>query len=319
VTADSPSVRRSSGVSPAAIDLPRAQAGSPPQHLLITLLADYWSGRPEPLPSVALVALVGEFGVTAAGARAALSRLTRRGLLSAAKSGRRTYYGLTGQTAGALRAARHRTMSFGEHSGDWDGYWTIAAFSLPEERRDLRHSLRSQLHGLGFAPLFDAMWVAPHASVEQAGAVLAALDVTSATVLRARQPLRATGRAPIEAWDLNSLRDGYRAFIDDHAPLVQRIRQGQVSAREALVARTTVLDLWRGFLAVDPDLPGELLAADWPRQAARQVFAEIYDGLGELAVVRVRHVLAESAPDLASYVQQQTTTDGPGPARPGNR
>jgi phenylacetic acid degradation operon negative regulatory protein len=319
VTADSLSVLQNAGVSPAAIDLPRAQAGSPPQHLLITLLADYWSGRPEPLPSVALVALVGEFGVTAAGARAALSRLTRRGLLSATKSGRRTYYGLTEQTARALRAGRHRLMSFGERWDDWDGYWTIAAFSLPEERRDLRHSLRSQLHWLGFAPLYDAMWVAPHASVEQAGAVLAALNISSATVLRARQPLRATGRSPIEAWDLTALRDGYRAFIDDHAPLVQRVRQGQVSAREALVARTTVMDLWRGFLAVDPDLPGELLPGDWPRQAARQVFAEVYDGLGELAVVRVRQVLAESAADLTSHVQRQTTTDGPGQREPGHR
>jgi phenylacetic acid degradation operon negative regulatory protein len=318
VTADSLSVRQDADVSPIAVDLPRAQAGSPPQHLLITLLAEYWSGRPEPLPSVALVALVGEFGVTAAGARAALSRLTRRGLLSATKSGRRTYYGLTGQTARALRAGRHRLMSFGERGDDWDGHWTIAAFSLPEERRDLRHSLRSQLQWLGFAPLFDAMWVAPHASAEQTGAVLASLNITSATVLRARQPLRATGRSPIEAWDLNSLRDAYRAFIDDHAPLVQRIRQGQVSAREALVARTTLMDLWRGFLAVDPDLPGELLPGDWPRQAARQVFAEVYDGLGELAVVRVRQVLAESAPGLTSYVQLQTTADGPNPAGPGH-
>lgn len=305
MTADSLSVLRNVGADPAAVDLPRSQAGSPPQHLLITLLADYWSGRPEPLPSGALVALVGEFGVTAVGARAALSRLTRRGLLSATKSGRRTYYGLTEQTAQVLQADRHRIMSFGERWDDWDGYWTVAAFSLPEERRDLRHSLRSQLHGLGFAPLFDAMWVAPHASVEETGQVLETLNIASATVLRARQPVRAMGRSPIEAWNLNSLRDAYRALIDDYAPLVQRIRQGQVSAREALVARTAVMDLWRGFLALDPDLPRELLPSDWPRQVARQVFAEVYDSLGPLAVVRVRQVLAEFAPDLTSYVQHR--------------
>lgn len=305
MTADSLSVLRNVGADPAAVDLPRSQAGSPPQHLLITLLADYWSGRPEPLPSGALVALVGEFGVTAVGVRAALSRLTRRGLLSATKSGRRTYYGLTEQTAQVLQADRHRIMSFGERWDDWDGYWTVAAFSLPEERRDLRHSLRSQLHGLGFAPLFDAMWVAPHASVEETGQVLETLNIASATVLRARQPVRAMGRSPIEAWNLNSLRDAYRALIDDYAPLVQRIRQGQVSAREALVARTAVMDLWRGFLALDPDLPRELLPSDWPRQVARQVFAEVYDSLGPLAVVRVRQVLAEFAPDLTSYVQHR--------------
>src|SRR6185369_10554710 len=115
-----------------SVDLPRSQAGSPPQHLLITLLADYWSGQAEPLPS------------------AALARLARRGLLAYSKVGRNTYYGLTERTAEALEASRHRVLSFGEHPPPWDGYWTVAAFSLPEERRDLRHSLRAQLRWLGF-------------------------------------------------------------------------------------------------------------------------------------------------------------------------
>jgi phenylacetic acid degradation operon negative regulatory protein len=319
VTADSLSVLRNADGDPGAVDLPRSQVGSPPQHLLITLLADYWFGRQEPLPSVALVALVGEFGVTAVGVRAALSRLTRRGLLSATKSGRNTYYGLTERTAQVLEAGRHRIMSFGERWDEWDGYWTIAAFSLPEERRDLRHSLRAQLHWLGFAPLFDGMWVAPHASVEETEQVLESLNISNATILRARQPARATGRSPIEAWDLSSLRDSYRRLIDDYAPLVQRIREGQVSAREALVSRTAVMDTWRNFPALDPDLPHELLPDDWPRQAARQVFVEVYDGLGPLAMIRVRQVLAEFAPELTSHVRHLTTSDVLGAARPVNR
>ena len=151
-----------------SVDLPRSQVGSPPQHLLITLLADYWSGQAEPLPSGALVRLAGEFGVTAVGARAALSRLARRGLLAYSKVGRNTYYGLTERTAEALEASRHRVLSFGERPPPWDGYWTVAAFSLPEERRDLRHSLRAQLRWLGFAPLFDGMWVSPRTPATEA-------------------------------------------------------------------------------------------------------------------------------------------------------
>jgi len=133
VTADILSALRSGSAGP--VDLPRSQVGSPPQHLLITLLADYWSGQTEPLPSGALVRLAGEFGVTAVGARAALSRLARRGLLAYSKVGRNTYYGLTERTAEALEASRHRVLSFGERPPPWDGYWTVAAFSLPEERR----------------------------------------------------------------------------------------------------------------------------------------------------------------------------------------
>lgn len=38
------------------VHLPRSQNGSSPQHLLITLLGDYWLTREELLPSAALVA-----------------------------------------------------------------------------------------------------------------------------------------------------------------------------------------------------------------------------------------------------------------------
>ncbi|HLM89689.1 MAG TPA: hypothetical protein VK284_11800, partial [Streptosporangiaceae bacterium] len=58
---------------------PGATAQRPPR-LLLTLLGDYWWQRTEPLPSAAIVALLGEFGVSDSAARAALSRLTRNGL-----------------------------------------------------------------------------------------------------------------------------------------------------------------------------------------------------------------------------------------------
>jgi phenylacetic acid degradation operon negative regulatory protein len=307
VTADILSALR--GSTSRSVDLPRSQVGAPPQHLLITLLADYWFGRPEPLPSGALVKLAGEFGVTAVGARAALSRLARRGLLAYTKTGRNTYYGLTARTAEALDASRHRILSFGDRPEPWDGYWTVAAFSLPEERRDLRHSLRAQLRWLGFAPLFDGMWVSPRTPAEETWQVLEDLEISSATVLRAREPGPAGGRALIEAWDLGSLRGLYDGLIEEYQPLVQRIRQGQVSAREALVARTEVMGTWRSFPAMDPDLPDELLPDDWPRQAARQVFAEVYNGLGPLAVIRVRQILAGCAPGLSSQVRHLSTSD----------
>ena len=56
------------------VDLPRVQTGANPQHLIVTLLGDYWSGRTEHLPSAGLVALASEFDITPASARAALSR-----------------------------------------------------------------------------------------------------------------------------------------------------------------------------------------------------------------------------------------------------
>lgn len=157
----------------------------PPQHLLTTLLGDYWYRREEHLPSAALVRLAEEFGVSAVAARAALSRLARRGLLESAKRGRRTYYRLTDRADEVLTEGQAHIMSFGGDSEPWDHLWTIAGFSVPEEQRDQRHALRTRLRWLGFAPLYDGMWVSPRAGAAETLKVLRELGVGSATVFRA--------------------------------------------------------------------------------------------------------------------------------------
>ncbi|WP_345572362.1 PaaX family transcriptional regulator [Nonomuraea rosea] len=290
------------------VDLPRFQVGAPPQHLITTLLGDYWISRPEQLPSAALVRLAEEFGVSAVAARAALSRLARRELLESSKVGRRTYYRLTDQAAAVLLNGRQRIMSFGLDQGAWDGAWVVAAFSISEEQRDLRHALRSRLRWLGFAPLYDGLWVSPTADAGDAAAVLAELEVPTSTIFRA-QPLDLAGmRTPQEAWDFDQLRRTYEGFAAQYSPLLVRVRKGAVSASEALVARTGIMDTWRTFPNHDPDLPAELLPADWPRSAARDVFVEIYDTLGPLAEFRVKQIVAEFDPSLAELVAHHRTS-----------
>ena len=61
------------------------------------------------------------------------------------------------------------------------------------------------------------------------------------------------------------------------------------------------MDTWRGFPALDPDLPDDLLPADWPRELARRLFIEIYYELGSLSQSRVQHIIARYDPDLAKY------------------
>lgn len=285
--------------------LPRPTTGSSPQHLAVTLLGDYWHGRREHLPSAALVRLLGEFGVTAVSARAALHRLTDRGVLESSRGGRRTYYALTDTATSTILGSSRRITRFGASTRPWDGQWTVALFSLPEPRRDLRHLLRSRLRWLGFAALFDGVWVSPHASPDAVLAALAELRIGSATVLRATDC--GGCRPPQSAWDLDELRATYEEFIADATPLLGRARAGAVGPAEALVARTRLMDVWRRFPGLDPDLPAELLPPDWPRRRAHDAFAGLYDALGPVAEMRVKQVLAEFAPDLAALVSHHTT------------
>ena len=83
----------------AAGTAPRRQSGSAPQGMAVTLLADYTLRTRACLPSAAIVALLADTGVTPAGARTAISRLARRGVLEASRQGRHSSYRLTAPAA----------------------------------------------------------------------------------------------------------------------------------------------------------------------------------------------------------------------------
>lgn len=279
---------------------PGGMAQRPPR-LLLTLLGDYWWQQTEPLPSAALVALLAEFGVSDSAARAALSRLTRNRLLVTSKSGRRTFVRLSDRAARILDEGARRIFSFGSTTRPWDGAWSLVAFSIPEHNRSARDALRKQLRWLGFAPLYDGVWVSPRDHATEVVQRLTELGITTATAFRATTaPGISLEGLPQRAWDLENLQAKYDHFIASAAALRDRILAGQVSPVAALVARTQVMDEWRAFPGLDPDLPNELLPAAWPRSAARELFITTYDLLGPLAAHRVRQIIARYAPGLAT-------------------
>ncbi len=293
-----------------------------PPRLLLTLLGDYWWQRTESLPSAALVALLAEFGVSDSAARAALSRLTRNRLLVTSRSGRRTFVRLSERAAQILDEGASHIFSFGRDREPWDGMWSLLAFSVPEENRAVRDALRKQLRWLGFAPLYDGLWLAPRDRVAEVVGLLDELGISTATAFRATAvPGSEPGGLPQRAWDLDDLRTRYDAFIAVAGQLQARALAGQISPVEALVARTHVMDEWRAFPGLDPDLPAELLPAEWPRAVARETFITTYDLLGPLAAHRVRQVIARYSTELAAraaYHSSELTTSVAGDSRSGD-
>jgi phenylacetic acid degradation operon negative regulatory protein len=284
--------------------------GAQPQHLLISLLGDYWPEHAEPLPSAALVALAGEFGISASSARAALSRLAHRKLLSLTKSGRNTFYTATPLAERMLAESRHRVFSFGRgFPGPWDGTWLVVIFSVPEEQREARYQLRTKLRWLGFGALDDGVWVSPRQSADDVVAAFSECGIDQVTLLRAL-PLELGGvtlRHPLSAWNLDEMAQAYQQFTQVFGPLLQRVRKGQVSVSEALVERSAITGSWRTLAGLYPDLPDELLPPDWPRRRAYEIFAETYDTLGPLAQFRFRQIITPHAPGIAHLTSYQTT------------
>jgi len=281
---------------------PGAAAQRPPR-LLLTLLGDYWWQRTEPLPSAAIVALLAEFGVSDSAARAALSRLTRNGLLVTSKTGRRTFSRLSSRAAAILDDGARRIFSFGAASQPWDGMWSLVAFSIPEDNRAARDALRKQLRWRGFAPLYDGLWVSPRDHAAEVIGYLKDLDITTGTAFRASAVpsgmVAADCDIPARAWDLDGLRSRYECFMSFAGQLRDAAQAGRVPPTDALIARTRVMDEWRAFPGLDPDLPAELLPGGWPRASARELFIGCYDSLGPLAALRVRQIITRYSPELA--------------------
>jgi phenylacetic acid degradation operon negative regulatory protein len=286
--------------------LPRHQAGASPQRLLTDLLSEHWLESPSALPMSALIALLAEFGITESSARATVNRLVKRGVLESERAGRQAYLRLSDIGREDSRQKTAAIVQFGAEQQDWDGLWTVAAFSIPEEQRHVRHRVRSYLRWLGFAPLFDGLWVSPHPAPESLEQIFRAAGVENLTVLRSTE---AGGSSPLSAWDLAGVGEAYRAFIDEHRQLAGQARAGDVTPSAALAARVTVFEAWRQFPGLDPDLPHKLLPDDWPRAEARATFVALYDGLGPLAALRFRQIVGAHDPELAELVGHRTAAD----------
>jgi phenylacetic acid degradation operon negative regulatory protein len=291
--------------------IPRSATGTDPQHLLATLLGDYWWGNSEAVPSAALVDLLSEFGTTESSARQAIRRLTARGMLIASKHGRSTFYARPQSTAEATETRLKRAMNFGLAYPPWDGRWTVVVFSVPEEQRDVRRHLRMGLRELGFALLQEAVWITPHDCAEEAVGLLKRLSVGTATVMRSDFVPR-DGHSPDvgEAFELHALEAEYRLFIADFAGHVDDAVDGRLNPADALTLRTRVMGRWLGFRFTDPELPREMLPADWPRDSAREIFLAIYDSLGAPAERRFSEIVGRYDASLAALTSHHVSGDG---------
>lgn len=84
-------------------------------------------------------------------------------------------------------------------------------------------------------------------------------------------------------------------------PRDERVRGG-----EALAARPRLMDAYRRFLVLDPQLPQHLMPTGWPREKTRCLFEHGYDGLGERAEERVREILTAAGLDVPAGLGHHT-------------
>lgn len=262
-----------------------------PQTLLLALFGDQVLGRGVAVSAGSVIAVLNRLGVGEHATRAAVTRMARRGLLRPVRSGRQVFFGLAPRGVAVLRDGL-RMLEAEIVDREWDGRWTLLAFSVPETRRADRHALRTRLGWAGFAPLRSGLWVSP--GTADVSRVLSELDLLDhVTVFRGEAALGSDpAKIAREAWDLRALAAGYRGFLD-------RWSGGAFSEWDALSQRTRMTAEWLLLIRQDPRLPPALLPPEWPGVRAQEMFrtlqAELTGPADELAAERLSTIVDTEA------------------------
>jgi phenylacetic acid degradation operon negative regulatory protein len=241
--------------------------------LLLTVLGEYVLPSGMPVWTSALLRVAAGLGLEEKAARQALSRLAADGWIAAERDGRRVRWVLTGHGRSFLTEGAERIYSFGRERDAWDGRWLVLLVSVPETQRDLRHRLRNGLTWAGLGSPLPGVWISPHLSREaEAKQVVEGLGLDAAA-FSFSGPFAGVGseRAMVEqAWHLGELADAYEEFVRQYAGLRP---QGD---EEVLLAQIRLVDDWRRFPRLDPQLPLDMLPPHWIGLRAANVFDDLH-------------------------------------------
>jgi phenylacetic acid degradation operon negative regulatory protein len=240
--------------------------------LLLTILGEFVLPRGGEVWTGTLVDALGALGIEEKSARQALSRAAAEGLLESVRHGRKVRWNLTRAGDRLLREGTERIYGFMRRPHEWDGRWLVLTAGVPETQRRLRHRLRTKLTWLGLGSPSPTLWVIPDASKEAA-----VRDVVRELDLQDRAyawtgpsaDIGDTAKLITAAWDLDDVEKRYLSFIE-------RFERLTLSAdREVFVNQVLLIQEWRRFPFLDPDLPAELLDHDWPGPRAATAFHDL--------------------------------------------
>lgn len=267
--------------------------------LITTVFGDAIAPRGGTVWLGSLITVMGEFGISERLVRTSVYRLAQDGWLQSRQIGRRSYYSLTDE--GRERFEQATQKIYGEPLSSWDGNWCLALLATIDAAE--RETLRKELGWLGFGTLSTNVLAHPAPDMASLELALARLGVADDVVVMRGQTVRndaAMRELAGQGWNLADIDARYEGFVGRFRPLIRAFgNDTNVSPKSAFLVRTLLIQEYRKVLLRDPQLPAELLPADWHGTAAYQLCRNLY---------RAVHAAAD---DWLSEVME--TADGPLP------
>lgn len=293
-----PDQKRSQGVSAARNDALRQYAaeGLRPQTLIFTLLGRHVLDRDVAVASSTFIESLERLGISVQATRSTLTRMVSRGHLVRHRVGRKAYFSISERLREVLREGEARIFEAPVRDLPED-LWTLLSFSIPEQQRADRHSLRAALAWSGFGLLRNGLWIAPGAV--DVSSIVDRLGLQERIDLFTASPAKPTDmqRVATEAWDLDLIAEEYRDFAhrwaDGLAPGVDDILAGHI----------LLITEWQQILVDDPELPVQYLPGDWPALNAYATFRQRQSAFADDATRAFEEILdampLEDLPDPA--------------------
>jgi phenylacetic acid degradation operon negative regulatory protein len=247
--------------------------------LITTVFGDAIAPRGGTVWLGSLITVMQEFGVNERLVRTSVFRLAQDGWLQSRQIGRRSYYSLTGE--GRERFEQATKKIYGEPVSAWDGEWTTVLMTGIESAT--KEVVRKELGWLGFGSLSPNVLAHPGPNMAAMDLTLARLELADDLVVMAGRTVRnepALRTLVQESWNLQDIDERYASFVERFRPLIKAHgKDANMSPKAAFLVRTLLIQEYRKVLLRDPQLPAQLLPADWHGTAAYQLCRNIYQAV----------------------------------------
>lgn len=255
-----------------------------PYAVVFSLFGGYIVPRGPDIWIGSLIQALATLGFGERNVRTIISRMKQTGYLESRQVGRRSFYRLTDR--GQREVHGGSELAFGSPDARWDGQWTVVAYSIPEEQRDLRDALRDSLKAIGFGALVPGVWISPHPLPAEKEKKWQKIGVW-----RYLEIFRAEHVGPSEindlvahAWpQLPTLADRYRAYTTKYARVLDQFEKEIFDDAACFALQMQSLFEFMTIVIEDPALPAAILPGDWPRPTAQSLYLELRRMLTEPA------------------------------------
>ena len=221
--------------------------------------------------------------------------LFRSGLIVSEKHGRAVRWHITDAAKAEIAEVTERARSLINPPERWDGRCLILSVTIPQQLRTVRKRLYRSLYWQGFGNPAPGLWASPHTDrVDELRKAIHDLGLEDHTITFIGNTLK-VGLSDAEivarAWDLEHMAARYEKLIETYKHVEPQ------PGDDLLLTHLSLLNEYREFPAMDPQLPEDLLP-NWVGRQATALFVSLNEKWSASARERWLEIVKLTSPAI---------------------